>query len=60
MTNREKLNSMTDDEFAEWLCKQMWPDYDADDVINVVRFNTARNFLKMEYTEDVTDNNVGK
>ena len=51
MTNREKLNSMTDEEFAEWLCKQIWSDYEADDVINVVRYNTVRNFLKLEYKE---------
>ena len=51
MTNREKLNSMTDEEFAEWLCKQIWPDYEADDVINVIRYNAARNFLKLEYRE---------
>ena len=49
MTNREKLNSMTDEEFAEWLCKQMFEDYDADDVINVIRYHNVRNFLKMEY-----------
>lgn len=51
MTNREKLNSMTDEEFAEWLCKQLWSDYDADDVINVIRYNQVRNYLKMEWKE---------
>lgn len=25
----------------------MWPDYEEDDVINVVRYNSVRNFLKM-------------
>ena len=38
---------MSDEEFAEWLCHQMWPDYEEDDVINVVRYNSVRNFLKM-------------
>lgn len=51
MTNREKLNSMTDEELAKWLCKQIWPDYEADDVINIIRYNAARNFLKLEYKE---------
>lgn len=51
MTNRERLNTMTDEEYAEWLCHQLWPDYDADDVINVIRYNQVRNFLKMEYKE---------
>lgn len=52
MTIREHLNGMTDEEFAEWLCKQLWPDYEADDVINVIRYNQTRNFLKMEYKGD--------
>ncbi len=52
MTNREKLNAMTDEEFAEWLCKQMWADYEEDDVINVIRYNQVRNFLKMEVEHD--------
>ena len=51
MTNREKLNSMTDEEFAEWLCGQIWPDYEADDVINVIRYNATCNFPKLEYKE---------
>lgn len=52
MTNREKLNAMSDEEFADWLCKQIWEDYDADDVINVMRYNEVRNFLKMEVEHD--------
>ena len=48
ITVRDKLNSMTDDEFAEWLCHQIFPDYDEDDVINVMRYQSVRNFLKME------------
>ena len=52
MTNREYLNQMDDDAFAEWLCKQIFPDYEEDDFINVARFHTVRNFLKMEHTEE--------
>lgn len=48
ITVRDKLNSMTDDEFAEWLCHQIFPDYDEDDVINVMRYQSVRNFLKMD------------
>lgn len=51
MTLREQLNAMSDEEFAEWLCKQMWIDYDSDDVINIIRYNQVRNFLKMEVEE---------
>lgn len=49
MTNAEKIRQMTDEELAEWLCKQFWDDYDQDDVINIIRYNQVRNFLKMEY-----------
>ena len=51
MTNGERLRQMTDDELADWLCHQLWGDYEADDVINVVRYNQVRNFLMMEYKE---------
>ena len=52
MTNRERLARMSDEEFAEWLCRQLWADYDEADVINVIRYNQVRNFLKMEYKEE--------
>lgn len=51
MTNAEKIKQMTDEELAEWLCKQFWDDYDQDDVINIIRYNQVRNFLKMETKE---------
>lgn len=54
MTNRERLNSLTDEDYAHWLCHQLWTDYDANDVINVIRYNQVRNFLKMEYKENDT------
>ena len=47
-TVRDTLNSMTDEQFAEWLCHQIFPDYDEDDVINVMRYQSVRNFLKMD------------
>ena len=55
MTNREKLNQMSDDEFADWLCDQLWwEDYrkDKNALINVTRFHVVRNFLKMEAKEN--------
>lgn len=54
MTNREWLSKMSDDELADWLCKQMFSDYDEDDLINVSRFHTVRNFLEMEHKEEET------
>ena len=51
MTNREWLNRMDDDMFADWLCKQIFSDYNADHFVNVMRFHNVRNFLKMEHTE---------
>ena len=51
MTNREILNHMTDDEFAEWLCKQIWSDYNTDDCLKLIRFHMVCNFLKMEHKE---------
>ena len=51
MTNREKLNSMSDQEFAEWLCKQLWDNFDKSSFENLVRYNQVRNFLKMEYKD---------
>jgi len=55
MTNREYLNQMDDDAFADWLCKQMFPDYGVDGkdpLLDTTRFHTVRNFLKMEHTEE--------
>ena len=52
MTNREKLASMSDDDLAAWLCRQMWPDFDKPDVINMIRYHQVRNFLKMEAKEE--------
>ena len=51
MTNRERLNAMTDEELAEWLCSQIWDDYDKGGMINMIRYHQVRNFLKMEYRE---------
>ena len=47
-TVRDTLNSMTDDEFAEWLCHQIFPDYGEDNAINDLRYKSVRNFLEMD------------
>ena len=55
MTNREYLNQMDDDAFADWLCKQMFPNYGVygkTHLLDMTRFHTVRNFLKMEHTEE--------
>ena len=57
MTNREYLNQMDDDTFADWLCKQMFRDYSVDDdgkdpLLDMTRFHAVRNFLKMGHTEE--------
>lgn len=53
MTNRERLNDMTDDDFAEWLCRQFWDDFDADGgmIRDLQRYHSIRNWLKMEYAK---------
>lgn len=51
MTNRQYLAGLSDDDLADWLCKQMWPAYKQDTLLDVVRYNQVRNFLKMEYKE---------
>ena len=55
MTNREKLNSMTDEEFAEWLCLQLWADYKtqySDPIGDAFHYHAIRNFLNREYKEE--------
>jgi hypothetical protein len=55
MTNREWLSKMSDDDLADWLCKQMFLDYGVDGkdpLLDTTRFHTVRNFLKMEHTEE--------
>ena len=53
MTNREYLNSLSDDDFAEWLCKQLWDGFELGSrFIDIMRFNEVRNFLKGEYKEE--------
>ena len=58
MTNREWLNNMDDDEFADWLCEQMFPNYGVygkTHLLDMTRFHTVRNFLKMKHTEGKED-----
>lgn len=52
MTNGDKIRSMNDEKLASWLCYQFWEDFDTNDVINVVRYNQVRNYLKMEAKEE--------
>lgn len=54
MTNREYLNNMNDEDFAEWLCRQFWDDFDADGgmIRDLQRYHSIRNWLKMEYKEE--------
>lgn len=47
-TVRDTLNSMTDDEFADWLCHQIFPDYAEDNADNILRYKSVMNFLKMD------------
>lgn len=58
MTNRERLEKMSDEDLADWLCKQMFADYKApisNKILDMTRLHTVRNFLKMEYREESND-----
>ena len=57
MTNREYLNALSDDDFAEWLCKQIWDDFDAEGgmIRDLQRYHSIRNWLKMEAKEGDSD-----
>ncbi len=46
------LRKMDEDEFAEWLCIQMWDDYREDLSLKAIRFHQVRNFLLMEVEHD--------
>ena len=54
MTNREKLNVMSDDDFAEWLCRQFWDDFDAGGGMmrELQRYHGIRNWLKMDVQDE--------
>ena len=58
MTNREYLATLSDDELAEWLCKQIFGTkaegkliYGTDPITDAMIFHTMRNFLNLEYHE---------
>lgn len=53
MTNREYLASLSDDDLADWLCRQIWDTYmtTRDTMENLMRFHQVRNFLKLEFHE---------
>ena len=54
MTNREYLNALSDDDFAEWLCKQMYSYFGKPIVTleDIERYHAVRNFLKADYPGD--------
>lgn len=55
MTNHEYLRQMPIDDFADWLCRQLWNNYDQfgkRTVIDTQRYHSVRNFLLMEYEEE--------
>lgn len=57
MTNHEYLQQMPTDEFADWLCRQLWYDYDTRKTPNIdlQRLHCVRNFLLMEYEEEESE-----
>lgn len=61
MTNHEYLKQMPTDEFADWLCKQVWEDYrNRNEIaIDMVRFHQIRKFLLMEYKESKNETAAG-
>lgn len=52
MTNRDKLNRMTDEEYAEWLCKRMWTDFKMSNPEDRKKYNQVLNFLRAEAEGD--------
>lgn len=54
MTNREYLATLSDDELAEWLCRQMWKSYTYGiGMENLVRYRKVQEFLEDEYSDDI-------
>ena len=55
MTNHEYLRQMPIDDFADWLCRQLWNNYGQfakRTNIDIQRYHSVRNFLLMEYEEE--------
>lgn len=48
MTNRQKINAMSDEEFAEWLCKRMWDNFNMADPEDKKKYEQVLNFLRAE------------
>lgn len=44
----DKIRQMDENEFAEWLCMQIWKEYGRDPMMSKIRFIHVRNFLLME------------
>lgn len=48
MTNRDKLNEMWNEEFAEWLCKRMWDNFNMADPEDKKKYEQVLSFLRAE------------
>lgn len=53
MTNLEHLQRLNVEEFAEWLCSQLWDGWTHKTVTDVIRYNAIRNYLMNEYDPEV-------
>lgn len=51
MTNADVIRAMSDDELADYLYKQIYPDQEPG-LMGAVKYNAIRNFLKKEAKED--------
>ena len=49
MTNGEHVRQLSDDDLAEWLCRQIFRDHGLNPLQDMVRYHAMRNFLKMDY-----------
>lgn len=52
MTNHEYLLKMDENDFADWLCRQIWDDYGRGTGLDVFRFHSVRNYLLEEHEEE--------
>ena len=58
MTNLERLQSMTVDEFTDWLMIQLWPELTLEPSPKdkyTIRWHAVRNYLLDTYEEDNDD-----
>ena len=50
------IRNMSDEELAEWLCSQMWP----DEQPNLIRLHAIRNALKEPFIEEVDNGTINQ